>query len=469
MKKNYVGALFVNVLILTGTLLLTVAGNAQFITQWRTTTNNESITIPTTGSGYNYNVAWGDGTTSTGQTGDASHTYTTPGIHDVSITGAFPRIYFVGRGETRSKIIAISHWGTNAWPSMRQAFESCTNLNITATDTPVLRHLTVMRSIFYCCEKLNPTGASATAFNNWHTGLVTDMSGAFQRATTFNRDIGNWNTANVTNMEGMFQEAASFNKDIGNWNTGKVTNMRGMFLQAWAFNQNIGRWNIVSVTMMQDMFWEATSFNQNIGNWNTENLRDLSYMFARATSFNQDIGHWNTSKVYDMDGMFMDATAFNQNLGNWRIVDSVNMRDMFMNCALSVANYDQTLIGWAAQAPPAIEELGAEGLKYCAGAQARNKLLTVYGWTIVGDSLSCVAPPIPKVFPNPTTGLITIADTESGDVILLTNAIGQKLLTQIAKGASQTLNINFVAQGHYFISIFRGDRLVVTKKIEKLN
>lgn len=93
MKKNYAKLLFIYALIITGTLI-TFSTRVQFITKWRTTINNEIITIPATGSGYNYSVDWGDGNTSTGQTGDALHTYSLPGIYSVSITGTFPRIYF---------------------------------------------------------------------------------------------------------------------------------------------------------------------------------------------------------------------------------------------------------------------------------------------------------------------------------------------------------------------------------------
>lgn len=65
-----------------------------FITTWETTTANESITIPTTGNGYNYTVNWGDGAITNGENGDAIHTYATAGTYTVSITGNFPRIYF---------------------------------------------------------------------------------------------------------------------------------------------------------------------------------------------------------------------------------------------------------------------------------------------------------------------------------------------------------------------------------------
>lgn len=42
-------------------VLFSLSLHAQFITKWQTTTAGESITIPTTGGGYNYDVNWGDG------------------------------------------------------------------------------------------------------------------------------------------------------------------------------------------------------------------------------------------------------------------------------------------------------------------------------------------------------------------------------------------------------------------------
>src|SRR5690606_28212129 len=45
-----------------------IAPTDHFITTWETTTANESITIPTTGGGYNYTVDWGDGGTDSGLT-----------------------------------------------------------------------------------------------------------------------------------------------------------------------------------------------------------------------------------------------------------------------------------------------------------------------------------------------------------------------------------------------------------------
>ena len=111
----------------------------QFITTWETKADGESITIPTTGTGYSYTVNWGDGTSDTTiYTGNATHPYATIGEYDVKITGTFPRIYFNNTGD-KAKIIAIKSWGSIEWQSMANAFHGCTNLEgETATDTPNL-------------------------------------------------------------------------------------------------------------------------------------------------------------------------------------------------------------------------------------------------------------------------------------------------------------------------------------------
>ena len=72
----------------------TIFSQDAFITTWQTTTANESITIPTVGTGYDYTIDWGDGTIETNQTGGATHTYATAGTQTISISGDFTRIYF---------------------------------------------------------------------------------------------------------------------------------------------------------------------------------------------------------------------------------------------------------------------------------------------------------------------------------------------------------------------------------------
>jgi surface protein len=246
--------------------------------------------------------------------------------------------------------------------------------------------------------------------------------------------------------------------------------MKGMFLgepTPTAFNQDIGNWNTANVMDMDYMFWKATAFNQDISHWNTANVTRMAYMFFGAIAFNKDIGNWNTANVTNVYAMFQGAAAFNQTLGNWKITNLQNMRYMLDYCGLSVTNYDKTLIGWARQIPSTDIVLGAQGLKYCVGADARSKLISNYGWSITGDSLSC--PLKPKVFPNPTKGPVRIINIQTGDMIVLTDAIGRHLLKQLATDESQMLDISLMAEGVYLISIFRSGKIVLTDKITKLN
>ena len=338
---------------------------AQFITTWITT--DGQITIPTfPTSTYNYTVTWtnltnagvGNGTIS-GRTGDHLITGLQNGsTYSISITGLFPRI-FIGDFFNALKLRTIAQWGTNTWTSMAFAFNTCSNLTYTATDNPDLSG-------------------------------VTDMSNMFRLCSIFNGTINGWNTTNITNMDFMFFNASAFNQNIGGWNTTNVTSMRQMFQQATTFNQNISSWNTANVTNMRGMFSLASNFNQNISNWNTANVTNMSEMFALASNFNQNVSSWNTANITNMSAMFQQATVFNQSLASWNIGNVTNMALMLDNSGLSVANYDATLIGWAAQTRSGIT-LGALNLKYCASAAARATLTSApRNWIITGDALIAV-------------------------------------------------------------------------------
>ncbi|MEZ4950371.1 MAG: BspA family leucine-rich repeat surface protein [Saprospiraceae bacterium] len=118
---------------------------------------------------------------------------------------------------------------------------------------------------------------------------------------------------------------------------------------------------------MFNMFRAATSFNQDLSGWNVSNVTNMGGMFSAATSFNQNISGWNVSSVTNMWEMFNNANAFNQDIGNWMIANVIHMTDMLSTHGLSQTNYDNTLIGWAAQTVQNNVLLGANGLTYCLG------------------------------------------------------------------------------------------------------
>jgi surface protein len=179
-----------------------------------------------------------------------------------------------------------------------------------------------------------PGESSPVPFNNIVTTLMSDMSGLFSDANSFNENIISWDTSNVTNMSSMFDDAFAFNQPIGSWNTSSVTNMSSMFYYASAFNRPIGSWNTSSVTDMSGMFANAIAFNGFIGTWNTSSVTYMSGMFMGASTFNQDIGSWNTLSVTNMNDMFFGATAFNQNVSGWIVENVIQYSNFYTNSGL---------------------------------------------------------------------------------------------------------------------------------------
>lgn len=382
-----------------------------FITYWKTdnpgTSNHNQISIPVVGNGYDFVVLWGDGTFRAWKDGDPvswlTHTYPTPGTYKVEIIGHFPNMQFPdrplpGASKDPEKLIRVTQWGGGEWNNVSNAFLGAKNMQITATDAPDLSGVTSMYGMFNGAISMNSN------LNHWNVSNVTDMSwtflGSSSASSLFNGDITGWNVSNVTNMRGMFGHATSFNRAIGGWNVGNVTNMSAMFFRAHAFNAHISSWNVGNVTDMSEMFRSATSFNQNLGGWNTGKVTNMDSMFENiGNSFNPNVSNWNVANVTSMERMFYKnwgISAFNRNLGNWNIGKVENMKEMLDFTAISVANYDATLLGWAGQSPNLQDgvEVGVQGLEYCTGQAARQFLINQHGWTFVGDQRAddCPAP-----------------------------------------------------------------------------
>lgn len=332
------------------------ASTDDFITTWKTTSDGETITIPTFGSGYNYDVDWGDASTSSANTGNASHSYATAGTYTVSISGDFPRIFFF-MSTSRNKILSVEQWGTGAWTSMQYAFFGASNLVINATDIP-------------------------------NFSAMTDASSMFMETS---------HMASIPN--------------VNDWDVSTITNMASMFFRS-AFNDNIADWDVSNVTNMNNTFGNDTAFNQDISNWNTSSLTIIESMFAGASSFNQDISNWDVSHVSSFVSLFSEATAFNQNLAPWDVSLVTDMRDLFKNTSLSTSNYDAILRSWAGESVQADVTMDGSSIKYCGGWQARAALVADHNWAIGDGGLlnaSCTfteAPSLQAPFPSHTYNMI---------------------------------------------------------------
>ena len=363
-----------------------------FVTTWKTdnpgTSSNTQITIPASGSGYNYNVTWeeignpSNTGSSSGNTVSITIDLPSSGIYRVEISGDYPAIAFNNSGD-KEKILSVEQWGGNKWTTMRSAFHGCKNLRINASDTPDLSNVTDMSRMFENCSTLNDD------ISGWNTSNVTNMSSMFFGAIAFNQPIGSWDVSKVTDMGGMFhsgdfEKKAAFNQPLNSWNVSNVTDMSTMFASC-SFNQAIGSWDVSNVTNMSFMFASANSFNQDISSWDVGKVTEMNAIFSEATDFNQPIGNWNVSSVTNMSFMFNADSAFNQNLGSWDVSQVSNMSSMFSRSGMSSTTYDSTLLGWASL--PTLKSqvnVGAQGVIYC-DTLSRNKLIGLWLWTFSED------------------------------------------------------------------------------------
>jgi surface protein len=262
----------------------------------------------------------------------------------------------------------------------------------------------------------NGDGSVVSDFLSFDTSNVINMRRTMSYCETFNNGelAGGitsplkWNTSSVTNMYYMFglynflvlsepvynqpmnTEVCNYIDEFGAthtytaWDVSLVTDFSSMFQNCQKFNQNIGGWDVSSSTNMSRMFSGALVFNQDISDWDVSKVTNMNTIFVNATRFNQDISGWNTSNVLSASSAFLNAQSFDQNLGSWDMSKITSMNNMLNNTHLSVSNYSNTLIGWAAQA--GINNnvtFGAAGLMYSPeGLVARNILVNSKNWII---------------------------------------------------------------------------------------
>lgn len=224
---------------------------------------SDTFIIPTYGSGYDAEVDWGDGNTTTisGTPGDVSHTYSSGGEYVVKIRelseGGFPRIYFNSAGD-KLKLMEVQAWGTVAWSTMGKAFNGCSNLTLTATDNPNTKNVTSLLNIFRGCHSI-----TSVDITGWDIGNVTNMSymcSSMAGLTSF--DCSGCNTAKVTSFSNMLRSSASLSSfDMSDCDTSNVTDMEYMFYECSSCNPDVSGFDITSLTTAKSMM-QGSGFNQ---------------------------------------------------------------------------------------------------------------------------------------------------------------------------------------------------------------
>jgi surface protein len=317
--------------------------NQTFVSEWTTSSSNETIVLPLVSNGtYSFEVDWGDGNTQTITNYDQrSHTYTTAGNYTISIDGTIEGWNFNTVNTSKDKIKSILSWGSLKLSNTPGQFAFCSNLDISnVTDTLNLTGITTLQFCFAFCDSLY----GIANINSWNMSAITDIGLMFYNSPNFNSPVGNWNTSSVTYAAAVFRNAlpGQFNQPINNWDMGGVTDLTEMFANCVNFNQDLSSWDVSSVTSMYQMFAGCSSFNQDLSSWNVSSVTNMNATFFYCVVYNQPLNTWNVSSVTDMGQMFNGAKKFNQPLGSWNVCSVSNMILMFE----TAEEFDQNISAW---------------------------------------------------------------------------------------------------------------------------
>lgn len=285
----------------------------RFIMTVRTTTPSESFTLPLfTGSTYNFNVDWGDGTNEDVTTDtDVPHVYADAGDYQIIINGTFPQIYFYTALDA-NKVISIDNLGAVGWISFYRAFRGCSNLTtVTLGDfdvTGVLEFtsmfgnctslltidvsnlitsgVTHINEFFGSCSSLQ----TITGLDTWDVQNVIYFNSAFSFGPSGRTlDLSSWDVSSGGYMQGMFRNTPNLTLiGLENWNTASLINTNSMFVQGSLTHAYPGvTFDVSNVTDAGDMYRETTladaTYDEILTAWSAQTVQaDVSFHAGTA-------------------------------------------------------------------------------------------------------------------------------------------------------------------------------------------
>jgi hypothetical protein len=191
-------------------------------------------------------------------------------------------------------------------------------------------------------------------------GTLDSLFGAFFGATNL-VSVPSTLPTSVTKIPQTFQGATKFNDpDVALWDTSRITNMTGTFADAASFNQNLSSWSLAAVTSVGNMFNGATAFNNGCATgvftcpltWSTPNLVATLEAFKNTLKFNQNLNSWSMTKVVNTTGMF-SYSGFNNGCVdgdtscpmNWTFPLATNFTSFFLGAPIFNQNVTSFLSG----------------------------------------------------------------------------------------------------------------------------
>jgi hypothetical protein len=299
------------------------APNPDFVSTWDTTnagSASDTIVLPMTAGN---TVHWGDGSSDTTNT----HTYASSGTYTITIEGTINTFRFAGAGD-RLKILDVSNWGGFDIANDR-TFQNCNNLDVTATDIPIISSVKSAAALFQSCNLTN------VDFSTWDFSVCTNFRLFLGSNTNFTGNVEGVIPSGAIRIDSGFQSTPLGSPDLSTWDVSGIT------------------------------FWQDALRSCQLGA-----LTDVSGWVPQGNM----VGAFLINP--DFEGLGLDT---------WTIGAITAANAAFASTNISTVNYDLLLVSWEAQAPPNAVSINFGSANYTIGSAAeaaRTSLITTYGWTI---------------------------------------------------------------------------------------
>jgi len=338
----------------------------------QTTTDNETFSI-TNGSlgSFDAIINWGDGTTSeitVWNDPDRTHTYTTAGTYQISISGEFGNIEF--STDSREKVISVDNLGTNGLRVLN--LSRCTNLATFTAGTTSTSDFTGRALDFSFCTSL--TELDLTSFD---VSNVTSIGYSFRGCSALTLfDISTWDVSNITQagrfiwqcnsltdlrlppkfvhknsvtMDHFFVGIPISELDVSDWDTSSVTTMANAFNGCSQLTElDVSNWDVSNVTNMQNLFSGCSGLTKiDISNWDTSNVTNMNNLFANCTSFtdlNDYVPYLDTSSLTNISRIFLYYAGEELDVRNFNTSNVTSFSEAFFRIpnvkVLDVSGFD---------------------------------------------------------------------------------------------------------------------------------
>lgn len=367
------------------------------------TPSNQFRLFSSGNTGIPYTVDWGDGNSDVDTTSnDITHTYSSPGIYDISITSPYSRI-FNGNINDKKKVTKIKQWGNLPWRSMNASFSRCSNLNITATDTGDFSNVTLWSEAF----RDNRTLSNLGNYSNWVTSSCTNLFAVFTNCDNLSGsfDFTGWDVSNIANISYFITNSSGFTSiDTTGWDVSKVTTFFNFASGCANLDTIIGHenWDISSATNLSNIFKNTKLTQFDPSNWDVSNVSNFSEAFRGVFQNNAgsidlsnwniktsgpvnmyiifgfnnqltsvgDISGWDVSRVTSLGYLAAACSALQlPNLSSWNTGNVTNLRNAFQsmgtNASVSgIENWDTSSVSQVASCFQACKSLNTTAINW---------------------------------------------------------------------------------------------------------